>query len=811
MNFSIVLASRERIPLLIAFLNSLVDTTHDLSNIEVLVGIDNCDQMSCDHEVELSRKYPFVKFFRRDRSKFLNQDYLNWLSQMSVGRFIIACNDDVEVRTKHWDKIAMNSLNAYLADKPDEIVYGFIEDGLGNRHGMDYCCFPLFSRKGYNTLGWLLPGCFMSWNADIAAWRVYHAVGRVVKLPIMFNHVSYHTGQRERDHISHRMETLSHETGINGAAYDVGQDVDKLQKVMNLGIVPVPVGKNGVIYSFLVPTRERPELLESFIESVSRTTFQKSHVEICVAYDSDDKKTSSQIGKFNRQFGSLVKFYGKTRSNMINRDYVNWLYKFSSGSFVISCNDDCKILTSGWDQLVTEKLRSYLADKPDGIVYGKTIDNMPDHRGLNYSCFPLVSRAAVDTLGYVMNPDFPSLGAEIHLGRVYEAAGRVMDLSCLNIDHICHYNNKRSRDTVNMCLERQASRITLDPIRMDICKDANKLGAQIEKIAGTITTSSPSSSKKPNLLFVTEKWCDGSPQAGITNSYHNLFGSLELADIASFEALHFDEYFLQHGRNVDNELLRFCHEKRPDVVVSTYLCNPAKMNVKKETWEHIQKMGIPVVFIWFDAVLPFVADIANSLAPYSALSVALDTSDIEVPNKDKFLGMWTPQDTRYYFNPHTKRDIDVCFLGSTKGYIDRIVGIEALKYNGIEVMQMGGQRENPLPLESYVNIMQRSKICLNFPRYRGVPNLVQAKGRIFEATLCGAMLMDGDNDQTKKWFTSGGHYVSFTDESDLVAKVKYYLEKEDERNEIAQAGWLHCSTFYSPRSFWKTIFNRIGL
>jgi hypothetical protein len=320
----------------------------------------------------------------------------------------------------------------------------------------------------------------------------------------------------------------------------------------------------------------------------------------------------------------------------------------------------------------------------------------------------------------------------------------------------------------------------------------------------------PAEKPKPHVLFVTEKWCDGNPRAGVTNSLHNLMGSLEVSEVATYSCLHFDEYNLQYGRNVDDELLRLCRDSRPNAIVGSYLCHPAQLNVRQETWAKIQEMGIPVVFIWFDSVLPFVANIADSLSFYSSVSVTLDTSESPVANKDKFLPMWTPQDVRHYYNPNAPRDIDVCFLGSVQGYTDRLAGIEALKYNGIEVMHLGGQRENPLPLEAYTSVMQRAKICLSFPRYRGAP-MIQAKGRIFEATLCGAMLMDADNDQTKRWFTPGEHYVSFTDERDLVEKVKHYLTAEDERNNIAKAGWLRASTAYTPRNFWKTVLERIGL
>lgn len=806
MNFSLVLASRERVPILTKFMETLVQNTQDISNIEVLVGIDYDDHASCAAESHLLKEYPFMKIFRRQRSQYLNQDYLNWLCQFSSGKYIIACNDDIEVRTKNWDSIAIASLDKYLADKPDGVVYGFIEDGLENRYGMDYCCFPLFSRKAYNTLGWLLPGCFMSWNADIAAWRVYKAVDRVCHIPVMFNHVSFHTGQRERDHISYRMEKLSDQSRLNGGQYNIEEDVAKLNAVLTLKSGVLPVGRYGITYSFLVPTRERPDMLEALVNSIENNTINKKTVEICIGYDSDDKKTASVIGKLNRRFGSLVRFYGKQRSSMINRDYINWLCKFSNGSFLIPCDDDCVLMEYGWDEVVSKKLQDYLADKPDGIVFGKTNDG---HGKQSSTRFPLVSRAAVEKLGYVLHPDFPSWGSETHLMRVYDGVGRVLDLvDNMTLEHISYHTGKREKDSVNMHIERQAYRTSQDSVNMDIAADKKLLQDHIKATPSVLREQVVKN--KVNVLFVTEKWCDGNPAAGETNSFHNLMGSLEVSELANYECLHFDEYYINNKKNADEELLRICQQSRPDVIVGSYLPHPAHTNINSETWAKVKEMGIPIVFMWFDTIIPFIAAIADSLAPYSTVSIALDTSDPQVSNKDKFLSLWTPQDTRHFFNAHAVRDIDVCFLGSMHGYTDRIVGVEALKYNGIEVMQMGGQRERPLSLEAYVNVLQRAKICLNFAKHRGQP-FVQAKGRIFEATLCGALLMDADNSQTKKWYSPGEHYISFKDERDLVEKVKHYLNNDGERGSIAQAGWLKASTSYTPRNFWKAVFERAGV
>jgi hypothetical protein len=108
----------------------------------------------------------------------------------------------------------MRKLDEYLADKPDGISYGFISDALINRHGMNYCCFPLVTRKAVQALGFAMPPEYPAWGADIALWRVYSNVGRICDLSeVMIEHVAYHSGKRDRDHISYHVEHISNSSG----------------------------------------------------------------------------------------------------------------------------------------------------------------------------------------------------------------------------------------------------------------------------------------------------------------------------------------------------------------------------------------------------------------------------------------------------------------------------------------------------------------------------------------------------------------------------------------------------------------------
>mgnify|MGYP001603292023 CR=1 FL=1 len=211
MDISIVLASRERTVLLNNMLKSIQDTVSDKNRIEVLVGIDDDDVQTKKAVIVMRRKYSFVKFYSRQRSGMLNRDYLNWLSMdHSKGKYIIISNDDTEFKTPGWDDIICRKMEAYLADKPDRIAYGFMSDALLNRQGLDYCCFPLVTIEGARTLGFAIPSEYPAWSADVALWQIYKAAGRTCDLSeVMIEHISIHSGKRHRDHISHHVERLS--------------------------------------------------------------------------------------------------------------------------------------------------------------------------------------------------------------------------------------------------------------------------------------------------------------------------------------------------------------------------------------------------------------------------------------------------------------------------------------------------------------------------------------------------------------------------------------------------------------------------
>lgn len=305
---------------------------------------------------------------------------------------------------------------------------------------------------------------------------------------------------------------------------------------------------------------------------------------------------------------------------------------------------------------------------------------------------------------------------------------------------------------------------------------------------------------KPHVLFVTEKWTDADPKKQITNNQHNLFGSLEMTGLATYECVHYDEYYVSFGKKIDEYLIKKVSQTKPDLVVVCPL--PWYPHCpSQDTYRKINSIS-KVVFIWADAA--YFMPLAKQLEDCSTLSVLWDMDTDWKPNT-KFLHLWTPQDPRLYYADETEKDIDVCFLGNPD-YPERRKYLEFLEKEKVKVYIAGGRNKNYVSFTEYANLLRRSKISLNFSL--SSTGIAQLKGRIHETMFCNAMLMESHNDKNwiDRWFVNGIHYVSFANTIELKEKIEYYLKNDKERKMISLNGNRLASENYSNTSWWKTVF-----
>jgi hypothetical protein len=208
-------------------------------------------------------------------------------------------------------------------------------------------------------------------------------------------------------------------------------------------------------YSIIITTRMRTQFLSDLIISLNNTIEDKANVEIHINYDNDDNQTRPMKAFFDKETPELkIYFHNRDRSVWMQRDYLNWcLHNFPiEGEFILNLNDDVIFLNYGWDRLAYDKLKEYLKDKPDGVVYARTEEHekAKSYGGGLFSCFPIISKRAVDTLGFFFDNEYIAWNADIAMYQVYANIDRVLDLRGeVDMLHVSVHSGRRVADDIN--------------------------------------------------------------------------------------------------------------------------------------------------------------------------------------------------------------------------------------------------------------------------------------------------------------------------------------------------------------------------
>jgi spore maturation protein CgeB len=126
-------------------------------------------------------------------------------------------------------------------------------------------------------------------------------------------------------------------------------------------------------------------------------------------------------------------------------------------------------------------------------------------------------------------------------------------------------------------------------------------------------------------------------------------------------------------------------------------------------------------------------------------------------------------------------------------YGDRAKWIAALRASGIEVSCFGHGTENGVVSAGEIpEIFRTSRISLNFSGAgqgtAGPGDRRQIKARTFEVPGAGGFLLTEAAPGLDRYFSISREIVTFETLSQLVEKVRYYLDRPDERDAIARAG-----------------------
>ena len=223
----------------------------------------------------------------------------------------------------------------------------------------------------------------------------------------------------------------------------------------------------------------------------------------------------------------------------------------------------------------------------------------------------------------------------------------------------------------------------------------------------------------------------------------------------------------------------------------------------REFFEKISRLGIKLILWNADAYIPGM-DIGcwdRYKGVFDLIITSVEGMVKVLKNYAKHIAFLPQYYDDVYYKPTIDRldpryeIYDICFIGNTqKGrkVFRREECISALQ-EFCKVKVIGNITKEPFEQSLYgsemANIYRQSKITFDTLHIIKKELGWKISDRIFKAMGCGCLFICPPVENLKKFFIPGKHLVTYDGTiEDLKSKVKYYLEHEEEREQIAKCG-----------------------
>lgn len=308
---------------------------------------------------------------------------------------------------------------------------------------------------------------------------------------------------------------------------------------------------------------------------------------------------------------------------------------------------------------------------------------------------------------------------------------------------------------------------------------------------------------------------------GIINKFYPGYqhGFLVLKELAD-EIIPFDyrTIYLQYGREEMNKMfLSLVEKEKPDYVLVYSIVD----DIDIQTYLDIRKVSPGTKSIMFygddDCMYESFTRFYKLFFDYI---IVFQKDYMHLYKEEKNIRVEYQFATNFdcYYPIESEKKYDVSFFGIPE--YDREEYIRYLIGNGIKVNIFGRNWENRLefkpyyggmlPFEEFIKKMNETKITLNFSKNR-LGNL-HFKGRVFETAMCRSFMLVEYSPTYAEYLKPGKEIVMFKDKEELLRLVKYYLEHENEREEIAKRAYKRLNKkigfYYDLKKFLKKSYNK---
>ena len=317
--------------------------------------------------------------------------------------------------------------------------------------------------------------------------------------------------------------------------------------------------------------------------------------------------------------------------------------------------------------------------------------------------------------------------------------------------------------------------------------------------------------KKLNILYLGMQYDYGESSRGESFEQANFLPSLQQwGRTGNFEHFDFVQIGQQHGIRKMSEMLyekvqQFC----PDALFAVWF--DQAHDPQRET---LKKIGLttPCKTIGWFCDSHYRYDSFDK--PWSGfLDFCVTTSEVAFKRykhdglgKKAIKSQWGASPA--YSRLSLPLDIEVSFVGQPHG--DRRQIIDRLNKAGIKVQTYGigwGQRLSHVEM---VSVFNRSKINLNLSNGADA-SFKQIKGRNFEVPACGGFLLTGMAENLGDYYRLGSEVETYNNVNEMIDKIRHYLDHEDDRKRIAEAGYQRTVRDHSYAARYDAIFKAMEL
>jgi spore maturation protein CgeB len=328
------------------------------------------------------------------------------------------------------------------------------------------------------------------------------------------------------------------------------------------------------------------------------------------------------------------------------------------------------------------------------------------------------------------------------------------------------------------------------------------------------------------ILYVAMRHEYGDPERGLSFEENNFRSSLEGMG-HSVTAFDFMEAAARNGvEQMRRELIALAGETRPELAFFFLFTD----QLDTRTIEAVGRAGACPTVNWFADDHWRFDGFTRHLAPAFDLAVTTDADSLPkyrlLADTRVHLSQWACN--RYAYGRVTEElRHGVTFVGQPHG--DRRRTVAELGQAGLPVDCWGfGWPSGPIEHERMVEVFASSRVNLNLSNSSQVPGLKarvrrllrfhpppprppQIKGRNFEVPGCGGFLLTERVPHLERYFELNREVAVFDGVDDLADRIGYWLEHDEERARVADAGYRRVLAEHTYDHRFAAIFAELGL